>query len=72
LRVYSGAGDAPVPDNTITFIIAKVFTPTGWPVELEALYMSVMPGDMNSEEYEVCTSFSIAIATLNLHLGSGP
>ncbi|KAJ7118237.1 hypothetical protein C8R44DRAFT_561531, partial [Mycena epipterygia] len=52
LRVYSGAGDAPVPDNTIAFIVTKAFAPTGKPVELEALYMSVMPGDVNSEEYE--------------------
>ena len=72
LRVYSGAGDAPVPDNTIAFIVAKAVAPTGKPVELDTLYMSVMPGDVNSEEYEACTSVSIAISMLNLHLGNGP
>ncbi|KAJ7862451.1 hypothetical protein B0H14DRAFT_2204764, partial [Mycena olivaceomarginata] len=52
LRVYSGAGDAPLPDNTITFVVAKVFAPTGKPVELDGLYISAMPGNVNSYEYE--------------------
>ncbi|KAJ7923941.1 hypothetical protein B0H13DRAFT_2399006 [Mycena leptocephala] len=52
LRIYSGAGDAPVPDNTIAFVVAKAFAAIGKPVELEALYMSAMPGDVNRDEYE--------------------
>ncbi|KAJ7934517.1 hypothetical protein B0H13DRAFT_2488354 [Mycena leptocephala] len=35
---------APVPDNTIAFVVAKAFAAIGKPVELEALYMSAMPG----------------------------
>lgn len=41
LRVYSGSGDAPLPDNTIAFVIAKACAPTGKPIELDALYLSV-------------------------------
>ncbi|KAJ7831799.1 hypothetical protein B0H13DRAFT_1532746, partial [Mycena leptocephala] len=40
LRVYSGSGDAPLPDNTIAFVIAKACAPTGKLIELDALYLS--------------------------------
>ncbi|KAJ7816642.1 hypothetical protein B0H13DRAFT_1663246 [Mycena leptocephala] len=53
LRVYSAAGDAPLPDNTIAFIVAKAFAPTGKPIELDVLYMSAIPGDPNNDDYEV-------------------
>ncbi|KAJ7895128.1 hypothetical protein B0H14DRAFT_3426271 [Mycena olivaceomarginata] len=52
LRVYSAAGDAPLPDNTIIFAVAKVYAPAGKPVDLDALYISAIPGDVNSDEYE--------------------
>ncbi|KAJ7309278.1 hypothetical protein DFH08DRAFT_974760 [Mycena albidolilacea] len=52
LRVYSAAGDAPLPDNTIIFAVAKVYAPAGKPVDLVALYISAIPGDVNTDEYE--------------------
>ncbi|KAJ6556296.1 hypothetical protein B0H19DRAFT_1235514 [Mycena capillaripes] len=52
LRVYSGAGDAPLADNTVAFVLAKVYAPTGQPVELDALYMAAIPGDVNSDTYD--------------------
>ncbi|KAJ7094929.1 hypothetical protein C8R44DRAFT_558927, partial [Mycena epipterygia] len=45
LRVYSAAGDAALPDNTIAFVVAKVFAPTGKPIELDGLFMIPVPGD---------------------------
>jgi hypothetical protein len=65
LRVYSGAGDAPLPDNTITFIVAKAFAPTGKPVELDVLYMYTIPGDPNDDEYEVRLS-SLALTYVSV------
>ncbi|KAJ7875957.1 hypothetical protein B0H13DRAFT_1632469 [Mycena leptocephala] len=53
LRVYSGSGDAPLPDNTIAFVIAKACAPTGKPIELDALYLSAFPGDPNDDQYDV-------------------
>ncbi|KAJ7907696.1 hypothetical protein B0H13DRAFT_1879318 [Mycena leptocephala] len=52
LRVYSGSGDAPLPDNTIAFVIAKACAPTGKPIELDALYLSAFPGDPNDDQYD--------------------
>ncbi|KAJ7802692.1 hypothetical protein B0H14DRAFT_3488196 [Mycena olivaceomarginata] len=45
LRVYLGPGVALDPDNTIVSAVADAFAETGGPVELEALYISAMPGD---------------------------
>ncbi|KAJ6540399.1 hypothetical protein B0H19DRAFT_1175595 [Mycena capillaripes] len=52
LRVYSGSGDAPLPDNTIAFVVSKASAQTGKPVELDALYLSAFPGDPNDDQYE--------------------
>ncbi|KAF8180462.1 hypothetical protein K438DRAFT_1680170, partial [Mycena galopus ATCC 62051] len=52
LRVYSAAGNTPFANNTIAFVVAKVFAPNGKPVELDALYISAIPGDVNSPQYE--------------------
>lgn len=53
LRVYSAAGDTPLPDNTIAFVVAKVFVPNGQPVELDALSFAPIPGDVNEADYQV-------------------
>lgn len=53
LRVYSGAGDAPLPDNTIAFVVAKVCVANGQPVELDALSFAPIPGDVNADDYQV-------------------
>ncbi|KAJ7300466.1 hypothetical protein DFH08DRAFT_828448 [Mycena albidolilacea] len=52
LSVYSASGDAPLPDNTIAFVVAKVSAPTGKPVEMDALYLAAFPGDPNDDQYE--------------------
>ncbi|KAJ7620030.1 hypothetical protein B0H17DRAFT_1088843 [Mycena rosella] len=52
LRVYSGVGDAPLPDNTIAFVVAKVFVPNGQPVELDALSFAAIPGDVDGANYQ--------------------
>jgi hypothetical protein len=59
LRVYSAAGDALLPDNTIIFAVTKVYAPADQPVELDALYVSAILGDVNSDEYEVCFNFKL-------------
>ncbi|KAJ7800337.1 hypothetical protein B0H13DRAFT_1533465, partial [Mycena leptocephala] len=46
-RVYSGSGDAKLPDNTIAFVVAKVSAPTSKPIKLDALYLSAFRGDPN-------------------------
>ena len=53
LRVYSGSGDAPLPDNTIAFVVAKASAPTGKPIELDALYLSAFRGDPKDDQYDV-------------------
>ncbi|KAJ7200386.1 hypothetical protein GGX14DRAFT_341790, partial [Mycena pura] len=52
LRVYSAAGDAPLPDNTVAFVVAKAFAPTGKPLELDALFISAVPGNANDDDYD--------------------
>ncbi|KAJ6553864.1 hypothetical protein B0H10DRAFT_2446622 [Mycena sp. CBHHK59/15] len=52
LRVYSGSGDAPLPDNTVAFVIAKVFAATGKTIELDALFVAPLPGDVDDEHYQ--------------------
>jgi hypothetical protein len=54
LHVYSGSGNALLPDNTITFMIAKACAPTRKPIELDVLYLSAFPGDPNDDQYDVC------------------
>ncbi|KAJ7016399.1 hypothetical protein C8F04DRAFT_1202265 [Mycena alexandri] len=56
LRVYSGAGDAPLPDNTIVFAVTKAFAPAGKPVELDVLFLSVVPGNSNNKDYDASQS----------------
>lgn len=64
LRVYSGAGDAPLPDNTVAFVVAKAFAPTGKPMELDAFYVFPVPGDVNSDTYDVSRSSLLICAGL--------
>ncbi|KAJ7233633.1 hypothetical protein C8J57DRAFT_1729387 [Mycena rebaudengoi] len=52
LRIYSAAGDAPLPDNTVAFVVAKAFAPTNKPIELDALFLSAVPGDPNDDDYD--------------------
>ncbi|KAJ7027448.1 hypothetical protein C8F04DRAFT_1294312, partial [Mycena alexandri] len=52
LRVYSAAGDTPLPDNTIAFVVAKAFAPPGKPIELDALFLAPVPGDPNGANYD--------------------
>ena len=55
LSAYSPTGETPLPDDTIVFVVAKVFTPDGdKPVELEALHIRAVPGDPQADTYEVC------------------
>ncbi|KAJ7897742.1 hypothetical protein B0H13DRAFT_1884579 [Mycena leptocephala] len=57
--VYSSSGDAPVPDNTIAFVVAKASTPTSKPIKLDALYLSAFRGDPNGHwnGYEIKEDF---------------
>ena len=52
LRVYSGAGDAPLADNSVVFVVAKALSQAGKPVELDAIVFTPMPGDINDDRYE--------------------
>ncbi|KAJ7114991.1 hypothetical protein C8R44DRAFT_564848, partial [Mycena epipterygia] len=52
LRVYSASGDATLPDNTIAFVVAKVFAPTGRPIELDGLFMMPVSADVDAATYQ--------------------
>jgi hypothetical protein len=52
LRVYSGAGDAPLANNSVVFVVAKASSQAGKPVELDAIVFTPMPGDINDDHYE--------------------
>ncbi|KAJ6549759.1 hypothetical protein B0H19DRAFT_1349031 [Mycena capillaripes] len=61
VRVWSGSGDAPLPDYTVAFIVAKASAPVGQPIELDVLFMAPIPGDPNDAAYEahvpICPAF---------------
>ncbi|KAK7027610.1 hypothetical protein R3P38DRAFT_2938741 [Favolaschia claudopus] len=71
LRVYSAAGDAPLPDNTLAYVIAKASAPVGQPVELDAFQLSVVPGNPNDENYDAqvpdCPTFAYGLGHLPAH-----
>ncbi|KAJ7934854.1 hypothetical protein B0H13DRAFT_2305312 [Mycena leptocephala] len=56
-RVYSSSSDAPLPDNTIVFVVAKVSAPTSKPIKLDALYLSAFHGDPNDDQYDMGLHF---------------
>jgi hypothetical protein len=64
LRVYSVSGDAPLPDNTIAFVVAKVSALTGKPVEMDVLYLAAFPGDPNDDQYEVRFDLALVIVLI--------
>ncbi|KAJ7722106.1 hypothetical protein B0H14DRAFT_2411501, partial [Mycena olivaceomarginata] len=49
LHIYSAAGDVRFPDSTMIFAVTKVYSPAGKPVELNALYISAIPGDITAK-----------------------
>ena len=54
IHMYSPVGDAPLPDNTVAFVVAKAHIPAeriGGIVLLDALHFSPMPGNPSDENY---------------------
>jgi hypothetical protein len=52
LRIYSPFNDSPLPNETVAFVIAKAYAPPGEIIQLEAFYLSPVPGDPSEDEYD--------------------
>ena len=52
LYVYSTSSDVLLPNNTVAFVIAKTWIPLHNIAILDALYLTKVPGDPNSEMYK--------------------
>ncbi|KAF7318490.1 hypothetical protein HMN09_00358200 [Mycena chlorophos] len=54
VRVYAGPTDSALVDNTIAFIVAKAYAPSGASsvVELDTILIFPVPGDVNSATYD--------------------
>ncbi|KAH9916160.1 hypothetical protein B0H21DRAFT_886979 [Amylocystis lapponica] len=52
LRVYSPRDDVPHPDDTIAFVVAKLFVPLKGTALLDAYSVYAVPGDPASDTYE--------------------
>ncbi|KAJ7051593.1 hypothetical protein C8F01DRAFT_1091325 [Mycena amicta] len=54
IRVYCGASEAPLPDQTLAFAVAKMYAPAGPAavVELDALTFCAIPGDATADDYD--------------------
>jgi hypothetical protein len=51
LRVWTMASDVFYPDDTIVFVIAKLFAPANDTFLLECIYIGNFPGDPNDSSY---------------------
>jgi hypothetical protein len=51
LRVWTMSSDAFFPDDSIVFVIAKLFAPPNSPFLLESLYIGNFPGDPDDPSY---------------------
>ena len=52
LRVWSTSSDVVYEDNTIIFVIAKLYTHTNNSILLDSMYIGNVPGDPESSTYE--------------------
>src|SRR5262245_44954559 len=51
LRLWSSSSAVILPDDTIVFVIAKLFAPTNGPFLLECIYVGNFPGDPDDSSY---------------------
>jgi hypothetical protein len=51
LRVWTISSNFFYPDDTVVFVIAKLFTPTNNTFLLESLYIGNFPDDLNDSSY---------------------
>ncbi|KDQ49074.1 hypothetical protein JAAARDRAFT_143925 [Jaapia argillacea MUCL 33604] len=52
LHAYSPPNDTILPDNTVAFVIAKVFAPPNADIILNAIHVVPLPGNPNNDDYE--------------------
>lgn len=52
LRVYSPPGDDPLAEDTVIFLLAKVYIPTSGKALLDAICLFPVPGVPSDDKYE--------------------
>jgi hypothetical protein len=50
VRIYSTSTDPILENNTVAFVIAKVFAPIGSTILLDAFYLVPLPGDRSYDD----------------------
>ncbi|KAK7008162.1 hypothetical protein R3P38DRAFT_2792247 [Favolaschia claudopus] len=60
----AGGNIAPLPNNTLAYVVAKASAPVGQPVELDAFQVSVVPGNPNNNWLMQCSKLDKLRPTL--------